>query len=307
MEQTIIKEKEPFYKVRSIGACWSKGVSLFSDNVKSIFKFSWIYMLFGAVICLALQYAYVNSNLDNMQKISEFNPKVATCIILAFIADTYGLSIFFSLIKFHASSYNLGELKYSFFRKEVRKWLLPSLYLIILCLVFIALFSVLGVCMILFSVTHLEQYGWMLYVGIVLLAFYILFVLPSFYVVCMSVVLSGKKFFPAVWAGIVLSFKYYGKVFATALLTLLTVGVLLFFMYLPVIGTSYIISYCNTATMMGDYTPLPPGFEIWGSLLSVVSVAIICLLFFMIYSISAYLYSSIKINYEEKLANTGEY
>ena len=232
---------------------------------------------------------------------------LAVCIVLFFVAEVYGLAIFFSLIKLHAASYNLNELKYSFFRQEVRKWLLPSLLLYILIALMAAILMFAGVFFLKSMFNNPEPNTWMGFAGLFFFVLFFIVFLPICPVVCMSVVLSGKKFFPAVGAGLALAFRYFGKVFATSLLMALSVGILNFIIMLPSEGISYVIQYCNLATMAGDYTPLPSGIMFWGGLICLVSAMFSNFFFFMFMSIPAYLYSSIKINYEEKLANTGEY
>ena len=279
MDKNKVKIEEPFYKYRTVSQCYSKGISLLTDNFRFFFKFLWpvtaICSLLSTLINMVQLFPY-HISLPYMEF---FKPHISVILAIADMAVfCIFLSYVYTLIKLHASSYDLSKLSFRFFVRESSNNM-KTVY---------ALYALMLLAAVLTSVI-----------------FPLVYVLVMLVLPCLM--LSGKKFWNGIKSGIKLGWFFFFRNLSMFLLLTFTVGVVLVLLNAPVYLFYIYHNSAELSAQAGDIVNTP---YIYYYTIPVACFIIFFISFFIsiaFYIPTAYLYASAQVAYEKKLTNTGEY
>ena len=277
MDSKIDAQNEPFYIYRGVGKCFSKGISLFTDNFKFFFRYLWPISLVCALIFTILNQLQLFPYDIALSEHEQFKTYYSIVVTLLYVAVyCVYLSYVYALIKLHVSTYDLSTLSYKFVIAESMQNMKSLFALYALFILLAALTSVL----------------------FPLIAVALLPVLPC-------LMLSGKRFWKALLSGFCLGGRYYFRCLSMALLLLFTVGIILFLIVSPLIVFYMIDLSENMELSMGVSVDTP---YIYYYIVPAGTLAITFLSLFIsvaFYTSVAYLYASLQVAYEEKLTSLG--
>ncbi len=279
MDKNKANMDEPFYKYRSVSQCYSMGISLLTDNFRLFCKFLWPVTAICALLSTLINVVQLFPYHISLADMEPFTPYMSVILAIADMAVfCIFLSYVYTLIKLHASSYDLSKLSIRFFIRESGNNM-KTMY---------ALYALMLLVAVLTSV-----------------------VFPLVYVLIMLVLpclmLSGKKFWNGIKSGIKLGWFFFFRNLAMFLLLLFTVGMVLLLVNAPIYMFYIYHRSAELSVQAGDTVTTP---YIYYYLVPVACFIIIFISFFIsiaFYIPTAYLYASAQVAYEKKLTDTGKY
>ena len=268
---------EPFYSYRGVGKCYSRGISVFTDNFKCIFKFMWPITLACAFLYTLLHVAELFPYEITIAELELFKSYYFVILGLLFlIVHCIYISHVYVLIKLHASTYDLSKLSYKFIYKEAVRNLRTIAPYYVLMVVVYALTSFIYLSPIVFIFAML--------------------ILPC-------LILSGKSFWRGVWFGLKLGYKNFFRNLSMALLLVFTVGIILGLINLPVYMFHMMAQSADMSSLAGDTVNIPLKYYYIAPGVILLLSFITSFLSISFYMPLAYLYASAQVTYEEKLSN----
>lgn len=276
-KKTLVEE--PFRKYRGVGKCYSRGLSLLSDNFRSFFRFLFLVALLCALVSTLISIAQLFPYEHSLGALEPYKNWLSALFLLIDIA-VYGLflSHVYTLIRLKAATYDLSKLTRKFFYAESRKNMKVLFGWYAIAVPLLALTAVIS------PITYL----------------FIMLVLPC-------LMLSGKKFWRGVWFGLRLGCRFFFRNLTMLLFLVLSVGLACLLVNAPLIACYLVEFQVEAARSMGDSVVIPDAYYYVAPV-----VAFICTFLSLFISIAfhtpiAYLYVSAQVAYEEELANTGKH
>lgn len=277
MEQNNSVNSEPFYSYRGVGKCYSKGISMFTDNFKCIFKFMWPITLACAFLYTLLHIVDLFPYENTIAELELFKPYYMVILVFLFlVVYCIYLSHVYVLIKLHASTYDLSKLSYKFIYKEAKKNIKTIVPYYVLMFVIYILTSLIYISPIVFIFAML--------------------ILPC-------LILSGKSFWRGMWFGLKLGCKNFFRNLAMAFLLIFTVGLILLLINLPIIMFHMMAHSADMSKLAGDVVSIPFTYYYIAAGVILLLSFISSFLSIALYTPLAYLYASAQVSYEEELTS----
>ena len=264
---------KPFYSHRNIRQCLGDGISLFSDNFRSILRMLWPVVLVCSLLTVGLIWLSLLQMEWTLSNPSLHIAAIVAAVVLSLIVECIFITHVYTIVKLHASAYELPQVKTLFFYSVAGKLMKRSFGWYALFTPFVCVLNVIA-------------------------AIITLPVMPA-------LILSEKSFWSAVRYGLRLSFRNIWREIGMFLLLCLSVGILLVLLLAPAIASVLMIQAAEASRMAGDVATamsLSQGLMI--SAMMFVSAAVTLFFQTIYYFPIAYFYSSILVKYEKELADS---
>lgn len=270
--------EEPFRVFRNVGRCYSRGISMVSDNFRSFFRFLFPVTLVCALLSTLVNVAQLFPYEISLGFLEPYKDWFSVLfLLLNIVVYCAFLSHVYTLIKMKASDHNLAAVTTKFFYSESRKnfrrlfaWY--CLLIPILCITFV-----------LAPIAYL----------------FLMLVLPC-------LMLSGKSFWRAVQSGIRLSCRFFFRNLRMLVFLLFSVVLACLLINSPLV-VFYLLEYSAEASILsGDTIVLPDIYYYIAPAVMFVTTFLSLFVSIAFHTPIAYLYISAQISYEEELANIGK-
>lgn len=279
MDNKKAQTEEPFRLYRSVGRCYSCGLSLLSGNFRSFFRF-----LFPVAAVCALLSTLVNAaqlfpyelSLGFLEPYKDWMS--AFFFLIDLVVYCVFLSHVYTLIKMKASDHELSSLTTKFFYAESRRNVRRIL-------------------------------GWYcVFIPVLCATFYLA---PLAYILLMLVLpclmLSGKPFWRGVLFGLRLGCRSFFRNLQMAVFLLFSVGLACALINSPLV-VFYLMEYSAELAIVSGDTVVLPEYCYYIALVALFLTTLLSLFVFIAFHTTiAYLYTSTQIAYEEELANIGKH
>lgn len=289
MNKNNLKTVEPFYKHRTIGKCLSNGISLVSDNFRSLLRSLLPISLVCAVVFTLICSLIIlpKSSLPTFIQSTYGGWLVLLCLVLL-VAYSMFVANVYTFVHLYASEYNLSTLKWKIFHRESKErfgkvTVCVAIFFLLLGLVSLIpdIAIVIKICKIILAI--------------------VIVVIVSFVVPCMTLI--GKGGLAAIKSGMKLTFHNFFSGVGMTAVVLFTIGIVLVLVASPIEFSIFHSFVFNYAEEIGDLPEIPSTYYVFLHILCFVDAVIILLLSVALHTPFAYFYASTQFDYEKKLAN----